>query len=140
MVSREVAVANLLVLCRAQSTLQMKVVIILRLSLRSSSLPGLTDGAGLKGSPWELPRGKPAAVFSISRASLWQVGATFPRTKLLIASLGSLLSALTSPVISVAPLWLTPSDALGWPWISHPVFAPEVRDRVKPQAQTKFSS
>lgn len=65
MASREVAAANLQVLCRVKSTLQIKVVIILQLSLRSSSLLGLADGAGLKGSPGELPRGKPDAVFFI---------------------------------------------------------------------------
>lgn len=57
------------------------------------------------------------------------MGATFPRTKLLIASLGSLLSALTPPVISVA---LTPSDAPRVaPDFPVSVFAPEVSGRVK---------
>lgn len=65
MAPREVAVAHLQVLWKVRSALQMKVVISLRFSLRSASLLGLADGAGLKGSPGELPRGEPAAVFPI---------------------------------------------------------------------------
>lgn len=56
-------VANVRVLWEAKSALQVKVVIILRSSSRSSSPPGAHRWSWTERRPGELPRGKPAAVF-----------------------------------------------------------------------------
>lgn len=54
------------------------------------ALPGLADEARVKGSPGELPaHSLTHSIFHQTDLSLWQVGATFPHTKLLIASPGS---------------------------------------------------
>lgn len=71
-------VANARVLWEAKSALQVKVVIILWSSSRSSSLRGLTDGAGLKGAQGSCQEASQLLYFAPGRSVFLAGGSHIP--------------------------------------------------------------